>query len=111
MSDEYIPETEVEPAAGFQMDAFIPLVLLALSFIVYLGWQVSNASTQRGQLENLITRQDPAVNQSKQLQTSLGKLAGDLLQAAQTDDTARRIAEKYGIKENGAAPSDAAPSP
>jgi hypothetical protein len=100
MSDEYTPEPE--SPRGFQMDAFIPLVLLSLSFIVLLGWQVSNSSTQRGQIENAITRQEPAVNQSQQLQASLGKLAGDLLQVAQTDGTARAIAQKFGIQQNGA---------
>jgi hypothetical protein len=107
MSDEeYSPEseTEIETAGGFgfPMDAFIPLVLLSVGFIVLLGWQVSNTSSQRTQLESLITRQEPSVNQAQQLQASLGKLAGDLLKAAETDDTAKAIAAKYGIKQNGA---------
>ncbi len=67
-----------------------------------LGWQVSNTSTQRTLLENAITRQQPAVNQSQQVQAGLAKLATDLLQAAQTDDTAKAIAAKY-IQNNGGA--------
>jgi hypothetical protein len=98
MSDEYSPEVETQ--SRFPMDAFIPLVLLSLSLIVLLGWQVSNSSAQRTQLENAITRQEPAVNQSNQVQATLGKLAADLLEAAQTDGTARAIAAKY-IRKNG----------
>lgn len=109
MSDEYLPETEPEsldPAGfrrAFPMDAFIPLVLLSISFIVLLGWQVSNSSSQRTLLENAITRQEPAVNQSDKVQAGLAKLANDLLEAAQTDGTAKAIADKY-IRGNGPAP-------
>jgi len=110
MSDEFSPETEteLEPRRGFPMDAFVPLVLLSVSFIVLLGWQVSNTSSQRTQLENAITRQEPAVNQSHQVQASLAKLAEDLLQAAQTDDTAKAIAAKYIQHNANAAASPAA---
>src|SRR5580704_10267488 len=117
MSDEDIsPETETETetqsegGGGFPMDAFIPLVLLSLSFIVLLGWQVSNASSQRNTLEAAITRQDPAVNDSQQVQAGLAKLAQDLLTAAQTDDTAKAIANKY-IRNNNAAAAAPAGSP
>jgi hypothetical protein len=104
MSEEYSPATTER-----KMCAFFPLVLLSLSFIVLLGWQVSNTSAQRGLLESAISRQEAAVTQSNQVQTTLAKLAGDLLQAAQTDDTAKAIAAKYGIQSNaGAAASPAA---
>ena len=112
LSEEFSPEThEIETPSRFPMDAFFPLALLSLSLIVLLGWEVSNSSTQRSQLENAITRQGPSVDQSKQVQQVLAKLAGDLLQAAQTDPTAKAIAEKY-IRGNGAgspAPSPAGP--
>ena len=101
MSDDLYPENR---GGGFPMDAFIPLVLLSISFIVLLGWQLSNFSTQRGQLENAITQQEPAVNQSHQVQATLAKLANDLLEAAQTDDKAKAIANKY-IRPNNAAPA------
>lgn len=104
MNEELI-ETPVEAPAsryGFKMDAFIPLVLLSISFIVLLAWQVSITSTQRGQLETAISRQGPQVAQAEQVQAGLKKLAGDLMQAAQTDGTAKAIAAKY-IKSNAPA--------
>ena len=78
------------------------MVLLSLSFILLLGWQVSNMSTQRSRLEDAISGQQPAVTQAQQVQATLGKLAGDLLEAAQTDGTAKAISDKFGIKQNGA---------
>ena len=105
MSEDFPPETESEFRPGFKMDAFIPLVLLSVSIIVLLGWQVSVSSTQKSAIENAITRQTPAVNQAQQVQGSVSKLVTDLLQAAQTDEGARAIVAKYKIQQNGAAPS------
>jgi uncharacterized protein YigA (DUF484 family) len=85
---------------NFKLDASIPVMIISISLIVLLGWQVSVASTQRTNLENLITRQEPAVTQSQQVQQSVSKLAADLLQAAQTDDTAKAIVTKYKIQQN-----------
>jgi hypothetical protein len=113
MSDEYPSETEIEtePAMGmpfgFKLDAFIPLVILSIGFIVLLGWQVNVSSSQRTMLENAITRQTTAVNQAQAIQDSVTKLATDLLQAAQTDDTAKAIVTKYHITQNAPASSPA----
>jgi hypothetical protein len=109
LTEEYSPEPEPAPRGGFPMDAFVPLVLLSISFIVLLGWQVSNTTAQRTLLENAITRQEPAVTQSHQVQAGLAKLAEDLLQAAQTDDTAKAIAAKYIQHNGGAAATPAGP--
>ena len=106
MSTEFSPETE---SHGCASNAFIPLVVLSLSFIILLGWQVHNSSTQRSLFEDAIKRQEPAVNQSNQVQAGLAKLATDLLEAAQTDDTAKQIAAKY-IQKNGT-PGTPAASP
>ena len=103
MSDAYTPETESQ--SRIPMDASIPLGLLALAFIVLLGWQVSNSSTERHLLENAIQQQQPAVEQSQKVQQSLAKLANDLITAAQTDPTAKAIAAKYVRSANGAAPA------
>jgi len=108
MSDEDYPEPEYR--SGFQMDAFIPLVLLSISFIVLLGWQVRNASAQRLQFENAITQAGPAVEKSHQVQAGLAKLANDLMAAAQTDDTAKAIVAKY-IQKSGSPDAAASPPP
>jgi preprotein translocase subunit YajC len=106
MSDEFPNEPEMQSetgGAGFQMDAFIPLVILAISLIVLLGWQVSQTSSQRTMLENALTRGEAAVTQAQQVQGTVSKLAQDLLDAAQTDDTAAQIVKKYNIKQTAPA--------
>jgi hypothetical protein len=103
MSDDYSPESNIP--GGFKMDAFIPLVLLSISLIVLLGWQIYNTNSERGQLESVITRQVPAITQSQKVQDSVTKLVNDLLTASQTDATAKAIVDKYQIKPAGAAPS------
>jgi hypothetical protein len=100
MPEDFVPEMEPEVRSGFPMDAFIPLVLLCASFIILLAWQVKMSSTQKDLFENAITRQEPAVNQSQQVQASVTKLVTDLLEAAQTDDTAKAIVTKYKIQQN-----------
>jgi preprotein translocase subunit YajC len=113
MSDEFPHDNDIQSGiggAGFQTDAFIPLVILAISLIVLLGWQVSESSTQRTMLENALTRGQAAVTQAQQVQGTVSKLATDLLQAAQTDDTAKAIVNKYNIKENAPAGDASAPA-
>jgi hypothetical protein len=105
MSDQY------DSPAVTRIDAFIPLALLSIAFIILLGWQVSNASTQRVQFQNAITNQQKAVDQSEQAQKSLAKLATDLLETAKSDDTAKAIAAKYGISQNANAAAAAVPTP
>ncbi len=107
MSEEYSSEPTTGSRLGFQMDAFIPLALLSISVIVLLGWQLSIGSNQKTLMENAITRGEPALNQSVQVQSSVSKLVTDLLQAAQTDDAAKAIASKYKIQ---AAPPSGPPA-
>ena len=114
MSDEFPNEPETESGGihtGFQMDAFIPLVILAISMIVLLGWQVSMTSSQRTMLENALTRGEAGVTQAQQVRATVQKLATDLLEAAQTDDTAAQIVKKYNIKQNGPAAGEQGASP
>jgi hypothetical protein len=94
--------SESNDAPGFKLDAFIPLVLLSISLIVLLGWQINISTTQRTQLDSLITRQVPAVTQAQKVEQGVSKLVSDLLTAAQTDTTAKAIVDKYQIKSNGA---------
>lgn len=89
------------------MDAFVPLVLLSVSIIVLLGWQVSVSSTQKSLIQSAITRQEPAVAQAQQVQASVSKLVANLLAAAQTDDGAKAIVAKYKIQQSGPAPTPA----
>ena len=114
MSEEEISDqsSDLDPDADgskfrVPMDAFIPLALLAISFIVLLAWQVNNASSQRAMYENAIASQQDQVDKAKQVEASVTKLAQDLIVLAQTDGTARAIEQKF-IRSG---PGDGAPPP
>ena len=95
--------------SGFATDLFIPVMLLATTMIVLLIWQIVITSNSKTQLENAITRQEPAVNQSNKVQAGVSKLLTDLLAAAQTDAGAQAIVTKYKIQQTGTASAPATP--
>jgi hypothetical protein len=99
MSDEYSPETSATPRFALLGDAFIPVIILSISVIILLGWQVKLSSAQKTLMQDALTRGTPALNQSQQVQASVSKLVTDLMQAAQTDGTARAIVSKYKIQQ------------
>ena len=85
---------------------FIPLTLLAVSLLIVFIWQLSNISSQRTALQNLIQNQQQAVQQSRQVQAGLEKLVTDLLDLSQNgDEDAKAIVAKYGIARQGGAPA------
>ena len=85
---------------------FIPLVLLAVSLLIVFVWQLSNISSQRSALQNLVQSQQQTVQQSRQIQAGLEKLVNDLVDLAQSgDDDAKAIVTKYGISRQGGAAS------
>lgn len=93
------------------MTPFIPLTLLAVSFLILLVWQLSNIYSQRSGLQNLIQNQQQAVQQSGQVQAGVKKLANDLLDLAQNGDAdAKAIVDKYKISRQGDAASSATPA-
>ena len=82
---------------------FVPLTLLAVSLLIVLIWQLSNISTQRSGLQNLIQNQQQGVQQSHQVQVGLEKIVNDLLDLAQSGDAdAKAIVTKFGIARQGA---------
>jgi len=90
---------------------FIPLTLLAVSLLIVFIWQLSNISSQRVALQNLIQSQQQAVQQSRQVQAGLEKLVNDLLDLSQSgDEDAKAIVTKYGIARQGGTAA-VAPSP
>lgn len=90
------------------MSAFLPLTLLAISFIVLLAFQVSIMLPQRSLLQKAIAQSEQAVAQSKQTQAGLQKLVMDLVAAAPEDKDAQAIITKYGIQVSGTSPVPAA---
>ena len=82
-----------------ERDAFLPLLLLTLSVLLFFIFQINGLTTQRGAFKNAIERQDQIVKQSRQVQDMLKNLAVDLLNASKTDDAAKAIVTKYNIQQ------------
>ncbi|GEM_PF-3157564 len=111
---------ESQPTVG--ADAFLPLVLLALSFGIILVWQLSNVSQQRTaiqqnreQLEAAFNQSTPQheqlIAQSRAVQGKLETLVTDLLSLAHSGDKdAQEIVDKYKIQQQGAPAPSATPA-
>ena len=76
---------------------FIPLVLIAISLIIIFSWELIIANQARNNGERLREQQAKIVDQSKQIQTGLEKIARDLIEVSRTDDDAKALVTKYGI--------------
>lgn len=93
-------ESYVPPTGARRFDAFIPLLLLALSLAIVFIWQLTNLSSQRSIFQSTITRQEELVKQSKTVQGTLEKLVIDLLELARSGDTdAQAVVQKYNIQQ------------
>jgi hypothetical protein len=93
----------------------VPLTILAVSFIAFLGWQSKVISAQhtdvkaaKDKLEeaytNNLPKLDEAVEQSKKSKAGLEKLALEIIELGKTDPDAKAIAAKYVKSQNTPAP-------
>lgn len=85
-------------------NGFVPLTLLAVSFIIILSWELIVASHARSNARQLGEQQAKMVEQSKKVQTGLEKLARDLIEVSASDDDAKAIVKKYQINVTNPAP-------
>ena len=92
------------------LDAFVPLLLLALSLVLIFVFQLTAITQQRAAFENAVNRQGEGVKQSRIVQGNLEKLVRDVLDLAQSGDSeAKAVIQKYGIQSNApVAPAPAA---
>ena len=72
-----------------------------------LGKQTANLKTAKEQYAEALTKSEDTVKQADQVQGQYVKLFGDLIDLAKDDKDAREIVEKFGIKRNDAAKTDA----
>lgn len=84
---------------SIEKDAFLPVLLLGLSVLLFFVFQISQLAAQRGAIETTIGRQDQVVKQSRQIQDMLKGVALDLLNVAKSDDNAKAIVAKYNIQQ------------
>ncbi len=110
MNDPIHLSAGAESTASPRYNGFLPLVLLALSVIVVLCWELTLAGQARSNGTQLREQQTKIVEQSRKVQTGLEKIARDLIEVSKTDDDAKALIAKYAISINNPAPA-ASPSP
>lgn len=104
-------------------DAFLPMMLVTLSVLLFFIWQISSTSEQRSatlnaqdQLESAFGAQSPQdaelIKQSQAIQIRLQKLIQAVLDLAKAGDPdAQAIVARHGIKWNPPAGTSATPAP
>ena len=114
-----------ENQSSYQDKSFIPLLLLSISIIVILAWQLSEISHNREMILAAKKQWEDidAANTQKYLDAAakargfeqvLSNLAQDLTKLAEKDETAKKIVDHYGIQyhpQASPAPSSGAGSP
>lgn len=107
--EPYIPPTLHEHATTF--DGFWPVLLIGLSLILVFSWEIWIGIATRRSAQQLQEQQVRVVEQAKQVQAGLEKLARGLLELAKTDEAAQKLVTKFGIKVNDPQMPTATPAP
>ena len=84
---------------------------ISVSLVLIFGWEVWVGILTRQSAQRLQEQQVRLVEQATQVQARLEKLVRALVELAKTDDEAKRLVAKFGIKINDPAASTTAPSP
>ncbi len=93
---------------------FIPFILLAVSLLLFLIWQIGSVQSQRAgfkttkaQLAEAIQKREPQAAQATEIKARLEGFANDLLEIAKTDQNAAAVVKKYDIQRNLTAATEA----
>ncbi len=86
---------------------FWPLLLMGTSLLLILSWEILVGIRTRETAQQTQQQQIRLVDQAKQVQVGLEKLVRTLVDLSKTDDDAKRLVTKFGIKIS----EPAAPSP
>lgn len=77
--------------------AFVPLLLVALSVLVFMGWNLSLATQQTQAGRRLSEQLDEQLTQSKQAEEKLRVMMTDLVALSGTNPRAMAIVKKFQI--------------
>ncbi len=93
-------------------DPFIPVALLALAFIAWLGFQTWNLSAERSQLSLAHATQQPQIDQANKLRAALDTLAVTTQRlAGEGSAAARVVVDELGKRGVTINPAGAASAP
>ena len=80
---------------------FLAYMLLAVSFIALIGWQIIVEKGNSGRLTTNLKGRAEVVQRAEDTQRNLESFVVDLLTLAETNEGARAIVEKYQIRRGG----------
>jgi hypothetical protein len=108
-------EPHIQPAINQPpppvFNGFWPVLLIGLSVLLIFSWEIRLNIWTRTSARDLQQQQLLPVEQAKKVQTDLEKLVRGLVELAKTDNEAKKIVTKFGIKINNPALPPSAPSP
>jgi uncharacterized protein HemX len=107
------PETQLAPTPpqAPSHNGFWPVLLISVSLVLILGWEVWIGILTRQSAQQLQERQVSLVDQATQVQTRLEKLVRALVELAKNDEEAKKLVTKFGIKINEPAAPTSTPVP
>ena len=90
---------------------FWPMFFIGMSFVLLLVWEIQVGVATRQNAEQLRVQQVRVVDQAKKVEDELGKLVRGLVELSKTDDAAKRLVTKFGIKLNNPTVPTETPTP
>jgi hypothetical protein len=90
---------------------FWPVFLIGLSLLLIFGWEIWAGVATRHATQQLQEQQVRLVDQAKQVQSGLEKLVRELVELSKTDDAAKKLVTKFGVKVNSLSVPAATPTP
>lgn len=98
-------------AAPERYHGFWPLLLIGISLVLILAWEIEASAVSRRTIEQLRDQQLRVVDQATRVQSELEKLVRGLVDLAKTDENAQKIVTKFGIKLNNPTIPTSTPAP
>ena len=105
------PEAQISHPVGRSYHGFWPVLLIGLSVLFIFAWEVRINMLTRESARQLQQQQVTLVEQSTKVQAGLEKLVRGLVELAQTDEEAKSLVTKFGIKLNNPSLPTSTPAP
>lgn len=80
-----------------QQGVFLPVSILMIAVLLFLGWELYLTKSQGAGLKNVIRQREQLVNRARGIKTELNKIVSDLASIAPTNPEANALLQKYQI--------------
>jgi hypothetical protein len=111
MDEESQSPPTPSPAQTERYHGFWPVFIIGCSLAMILVWEIQVGIVARQNAEQLRDQQLRVVDQAKHVQGELEKIVRGLVDLSKTDDAAKQIVNKFGIKINNPTVPTETPTP